>query len=174
MVNSVMESVRSMFGVALVVLGMTTGGAAKLAMAASQSLTELQERFDHEDNSVHRAKLMEKLGDAEFEALHAEEKAEDYNGVGVTLEKYRDNVRVALAALKKQHPDAARQSGGYRQLQMHVHHGIKEVTDALRAAPEEFKPPLELVRVDLIAVDDEMLKLLFPPSAKAPQKDGKP
>jgi hypothetical protein len=131
-------------------------------MAATQSLSELQERFDREDNAVHKAKLMQKLGDAQFEALHAAEKTEDYNRVGVTLEKYRDNVRVALAGLKKEHPDAERKSNGYRQLQMHLRRGIREVEEALLAAPEEFKPPLVLVRTDLIALDDELLRLLFP------------
>jgi len=29
-------------------------------------------------------------------------------------------------------------------------------------APEPYKPPLEIVREDLITIDDELLKLLFP------------
>jgi len=133
-----------------------------LATAATQSLSELQERFDHEDNAVRKAKMMQKLGDAQFDALHAAEKAEDYTTVGVTFEKYRDNVRAALAGLKKEQPDAERKSNGYRQLQMHVHRGVREVDEALLASPDEYRPPLELVRQDLIAMDDEMLRLLFP------------
>ncbi len=132
------------------------------AGAEAQSLTEIQQKFDREENSVRKAKLIEKLGDAQFDALHAAEKAEDYNTVGVTLEKYRDNVRVALAGLKVEHPDAERRSNGYRQLQIHVHHGVREVEEALRSVPDEFKPPLQLVRADLIAMDDELLQLLFP------------
>jgi hypothetical protein len=132
------------------------------AGAEAQSLTELQQKFDREENAVRKAKLIEKLGDAQFEALHAAEKAEDYNTVGVTLEKYRDNVRVALTRLKEEHPDAERRSNGYRQLQIHVHHGVREVEEALRFAPDEFKPPLQLVRTDLTAMDDELLQLLFP------------
>jgi hypothetical protein len=141
------------------------------AGAATQLLSELQERFDHEDNPVRKAKLIQKLGDAQFDALHTAEKAEDYAAVGVTLEKYRDNIRVALEALRKEHPDAERNSNGYRQLQIHTHRGVKEVEEALRAAPDEFKPPLELVRQDLVAMDDKMLELLFP---SPPVKDAKP
>jgi hypothetical protein len=149
--------------------------AARLASASpsTPSLIELQERFDREDNAVHKAKLLQKLGDAQFDALHAAEKAEDYNQVGVTLEKYRDNVRVALAALKKEHPDAERNSNGYRQLQMHAHRGIREAEEALLASPEEFKPPLQLVRQDLVALDDEMLRLLFPKRPDS-RNDAKP
>jgi hypothetical protein len=137
------------------------------ASGATQPLKELQDRFDREDNPVHKAKLIQKLGDAQFDALHAAEKAEDYAVVGVTLEKYRDNIRAALEALQKEHPDAERNSNGYRQLQIHTHRGIKETEDALRSAPDEFRPPLELVRKDLMAMDDKMLRLLFPTPASA-------
>ena len=145
---------------------------AAVTTATTPTLSELQQRFDHEDNAVRKAKLIQKLGDAQFEVLHAAEKADDYNTVGVTLEKYRDNVRVALAGLQKEHPDAERKSNGYRQLQMHLRRGIREVEDALRSAPEEFKPPLVLVRTDLIGLDDQLLQLLFPrqPDAKPKTK----
>ena len=142
----------------------------------TQTLAELQAKFDHEENAVHKAKLIEKLGDAQFEALHAAEKADDYAAVGLTLEKYRDNVNVALAGLKKEHPDAERQSGGYRQLQMHLRKGIREVREALVTSPEEFKPPLELVEKDLTGMDDELLRMLFPspPAGKPAKKEEKP
>ncbi len=125
-------------------------------------MAELQARFDREPNAVHKARLLERLGDAQFEAARTAGKAGDHNTVGVTLEKYRDNVRAALESLKKQHPDAERQSNGYRQLQMHVHKAIREVAEALLVAPEAYKPPLEIVQQDLIAMDDELLKMLFP------------
>jgi hypothetical protein len=144
-----------------------------LAAAATETLAELQDRFDHEDNAVHRAKLMQKLGDAQFAALHAAEKAEDYNVVGTTLEKYRDNVRTALTALKKAQPDAERKSNGYRQLQIHLSRGIREAEEALRSSPDEYRPPLELVRRDLLAMNDEMLRLLFP-ARPAPKPQAKP
>jgi hypothetical protein len=132
------------------------------ARPATQPLSELQEKFDHEDNPVRKAKLIQKLGDAQFAALHAAEKADDYTTVGLTMEKYRDNVRAALDGLQKDHPDAERNSNGYRQMQMHLRRGVREVEEALLSSPEEFKPPLELVRKDLIAMDDKLLELLFP------------
>ncbi len=126
------------------------------------SLAELQARFDRETNGVRKAKLIEKLGDAELEETRRAGKAGDHNSVGMTLEKYRDNVRAALEALKKQHPDAEKESNGYRQLEMHVRKGIREVDDILLVAPEAYKPPLQIVRQDLIGMDEEMLKMLFP------------
>jgi hypothetical protein len=139
-----------------------TPGAIPVPAGSTQPLEELQKRFDREGNAVHKAKLISKLGDAQFAALHTAETVEDYAAVGTILEKYRDNVRAAFEALEKEHPDASRNSSGYRELQIHTRRGIREVVDALRSAPDEFKPPLELVRRDLVAMDDKMLELLFP------------
>jgi hypothetical protein len=139
-----------------------TPGALPVPAGSTQPLEELQQRFDREGNAVHKAKLITKLGDAQFAALHTAETAEDYVAVGTIMEKYRDNVRAAFEALEKEHPDASRNSSGYRELQIHTRRGIHEVVDALRSAPDEFKPPLELVHKDLVAMDDKMLELLFP------------
>ncbi len=133
-----------------------------LPPGVTDSVASLQARFDRETNGVHKAKVFEKLGDAQLEEARRAGKAGDYNAVGVTLEKYRDNVRAALEALKKQHPDAEKQSNGYRQLEMHVRKGIREVDETLLVSPEGYQPPLQIVRTDLIGMDEEMLKMLFP------------
>jgi hypothetical protein len=133
-----------------------------LSPGGTESLADLQARFDRETNGVHKAKLIEKLGDAQLEEARRAGRASDYNAVGLTLEKYRDNVRAAVEILKKQHPDAEKQSNGYRQLEMHVRKGIREVDETLLVSPEGFKPPLQIVRQDLIGLDEELLKMLFP------------
>ena len=152
-----------------------------LPPAAAESLADLQARFDRETNGVQKAKLMTKLGEAQLEETRRDGKAGDYNAVGMTLEKYRDNVRAAVDALKKQHPDAEKQSNGYRQLEIHVRKGIREVDETILVSPEAYKPPLEIVRQDLIGMDDELLKSLFPrrplekrETAPAAEKPGPP
>jgi len=129
---------------------------------AQQTVAELQSHFDRESNSVKKAKLLVKLGDAEFEEARRAEKEGNNNAVDATMEKYRDNVRAALEALKKQHADAERNSNGYRQIEMHVKQGIREVEDSMLAAPGPYKPPLQIVRQDLISMDEELIRLLFP------------
>lgn len=127
-----------------------------------EKLSDLQAKFDREADSVHKAKMLEKLGGAEFEAASAAEKAGDYATAGLTLEKYRDNVRAALDALKKEHPEGERHSNGYRQLEIQLRKGLREVDETLLIAPDPYKPPLELVRRDLTAAEDELLRKLFP------------
>ena len=141
-----------------------------LPAVAQDSLAELQAKFDRENNSIKKTKLLLKLGDAEFEESRRAGKAGDNNTVDATMEKYRDNVRAALEALKKQHPNAEKHSNGYRQLEMHVKQGIREVEDSMLAATPPYKPPLQLVRRDLVAMDDELIQLLFP----LRPADGKP
>jgi hypothetical protein len=150
------------------------------ALVAADQVGELQARFDHENNSVRKAKLLEKLGDAQFDATRQASQAKDYPSVDLILEKYRDNARAAMNALKREHPDAERHTNGFKQLQMHIHRALRELDEALLVSPPEYKPPLELVRRDLVVMDDELLKMLFPrrlqekkpeKSAIAPEKE---
>ena len=141
--------------------------------ACAQGVSELQGRFDREKNAVAKAKLLEKLGDAQFDEARRAEKEGDNGAVDLTLEKYRDNVRSALEALKNQHPDAEKHSNGYRQMEMQLKHGIREVEDSMLAAPPPYKPPLQIVRQELVEMDDELIRLLFP-HRPAPEKPPAP
>jgi hypothetical protein len=67
-----------------------------------------------------------------------------------------------VEVLKKQRPNAEKQSNGYRQLEMQLRKGIREVDETILVSPEAYKPPLQIVRQDLISMDDELLKMLFP------------
>jgi hypothetical protein len=129
---------------------------------AADKVEELQARFDRETDAVRKAKIFEKLGDAQFEEARKSGNAGDYSAVGLTMEKYRDDARAAFDALKKNQPDAERHSNGYKQLQFHVHRGLRELEEILVVAPVEYRPPLRLVRQDLGAINDELLHLLFP------------
>ena len=133
-----------------------------LPQGAAQSLSDLQARFDRETSGVQKAKLLGKLGDAQFDEARRAGKAGEYDALGLTLEKYRDNARAAVEALKKQHPNAEKQSNGYRQLEIHVRKGIRELDETILVSPEGYKPPLQIVRQDLMSMDDELLKMLFP------------
>jgi hypothetical protein len=147
---------------------------AGIVRAATEDVKALQARFDRETNSVHKAKLLEKLGDAQLEQTRRASQASDYKTIGFVMEKYRDNARAATDALKKDHPDAERHTNGFKQLQIHVHKALREVDEVLVVAPDEYRPPLEIVRRDLASIDNELLDLLFPrhPIEKKPAQKG--
>jgi hypothetical protein len=129
---------------------------------AADKLSELQSHFDSETNGVRKAKMLQKLGDAEFEEAARAEKAGDYVTVDTLMEKYRDNVRSASEAIEKENPDGERHPNGYKQLEMHVQKGLRQVDEILLLVPAEFKPPLQIVRKDLLSLDDKLLRSLFP------------
>src|SRR5258707_14201649 len=148
----------SRWGASLLIIVVAVG----IARAATDDVHTLQARFDREGNSVHKAKLLERLGDAQLEQTRRASQANDYKEIGFVMEKYRDNARADIEALKKEHRDAEHHTRGYKQLQIHVHKSLREVDETLVVAPDEFRPPLEVVRRDLANMDDELLELLFP------------
>jgi hypothetical protein len=135
----------------------------------SAGSSELQARFDHETNSVRKAKIFEKLSDEQLAEVRHASQASDYNAVGTIMEKYRDNARAAVDALKKEHPNADHQLNGYKQLQIHIRRAIRDLKETVLLAPDEYKPPLQLVEHDLSLIDDELLQRLFP---SPPQQSG--
>ena len=131
-------------------------------VSGADKLTELQARFDAETSAVHKAKMLQHLGDAEFEEAARAEKAGDFTTVGLIMEKYRDNVAAAAAALEKENPDGEHHPAGYKQLEMHVQKALRELDEYLLEAPDLFKPPLQIVRQDLLNSDNKLLRCLFP------------
>lgn len=130
--------------------------------AQEENVASLQARFDKEPDSVQKAKILKRLGEAQFSEARRAEKKNDFQAVGLLMEKYRDNVREALKALKGQHTNAEKHSGGYRGLEIQTRKSLRELEDTLLIAPDVYRPPLRIVRKDLEDMDDEMLRLLFP------------
>jgi len=133
---------------------------------AEEKLKEFQDRFDREPHAENKVKLLEKLGVAEFQAADDAEKRGDYTAVGFTFEKFRDNARDAFALLRKQEPDVDKHATGYRKLELQVRRGIREVEETVIVVPDVVRPPLQIVRKDLIDLDDALIALLFPPIAR--------
>jgi hypothetical protein len=151
--------------------------AAKAALSAADRVKELQTHFDQETHATGKVKILDKLGEAQFAAATHAQQAGDFVDIGLICEKYRDNVRTALEALKKQEPNADKHPEGYRHLELQTRRGIREVAEIIIIVPQEVRPPLELVREDLIKIDDDLIHALFPPrtpqSSPAPAKEQK-
>jgi hypothetical protein len=137
---------------------------------AVDKVTDLQQRFDRESRATDKIKTLDRLADAQFEAESHLESAGNFTEAALIFEKYRDNLRAAFELLKKQEPDAEKHSGPYRHLELQVRRGVREAEEALLIAPLDLRPPLEIVRKDIIDMDDELIRLLFPRRTKAPAK----
>jgi hypothetical protein len=137
---------------------------------ATEKLSDLQDHFDKESHPDGKVRSLERLALAQFEAATEAGKTNDYSTVGLTFEKYRDNVKAAFDLLRKQQPDADKHPKNYRQLELEVRRGIRETEETLLITPGEMKPPLEIVRGDLLQLDDTLINLLFPRRSKDPVK----
>ena len=159
--------------VALAMLFFFTAASAVLPRA-TETLEQLQEKFDKETDAVRKAKQIQRLGDAQFAKEREATRAGDFVAAGVVMEKYRDNVRAAFEALKKAHPQAEKHPGGYKQLEFHTGQGLREVRDVILAMPEPLRPPMQVVENDLKEMNMELLKLLFPrrPGEQPPLASG--
>lgn len=141
-----------------------------LCCQATDRVKELQDHFDHDPHAGGKVRTLNKLADAQFEAATKAGTDGDYVSVGLIFEKYRDNVHSAFELLKKQEPDADRHPNNYRQLELEVRKGIREVEETIVVVPAEVRPPLQIVRQDLIDADDALIALLFPRRTKDPTK----
>jgi hypothetical protein len=139
---------------------------AYLVLAAADKLQDLQEHFDRETHAGSKVKILQKLGEAQFAAAAGAAKAEEFGTVGLTFEKYRDNVRTCFDLLMKQEADAEKHSEGYRHLELQTRRGLREVDEMLNIVPPDVQPPLQIVRHDLIGIDDKLIQILFPRRTK--------
>jgi hypothetical protein len=139
-------------------------------VVAVDKIGDLQAHFDKETHVTGKVKALDKLTDAQFDETRKDSAAGDYVGAGLIFEKYRDNVRACLELLKKQEPDADRHPNEYRRLEMQTRRGLREIEDTLVTAPPDVRPPLELVRKDILEMDDELIRLLFPKRTPEPEK----
>ena len=147
-----------------------------LPARSADTLEELQDKFDKETDGVRKAKMIKKLSEAQFAKEREATRAGDFVTAGLVMEKYRDNVRAALAALKKKHPDAENHPNGYKQLETDTSEGLREIRDVVLTMPEPLRPPMQVVENDLREMDMELLRLLFPrrPGEKPPMAPPKP
>jgi hypothetical protein len=139
-------------------------------LSRADKVSELQAHFDKEAHATSKIRILDKLAEAQFEVASKADTDGDYLTVGLTFEKYRDNIRTAFELLRKQEPDAERHPGGYRQLELQARKGIREVEQTIIIVAPELRPPLEIVHKDLLATDDQLIQLLFPKHLKEPVK----
>lgn len=154
-----MESRRALTAAGFVLLVLEGGISSS---GAQEKLAGLQARFDHETNGKQKEKLFERVSDTQFAEAGRAAKQNDYQAVGLLMERYRDNLRETLSALKTGQPNAKKHPGGYRNLEIHVREGLRQIDEFLLVAPLEYRPPLTLVRTDVNNMEEELLRLLFP------------
>ncbi len=132
------------------------------AVQAQDRVAQLQAEFERESDPVRKAKLVPKLGDAQFEHVRKALEADNYAQALQILQQYRDEVRTAQAALKASGLNAEKKPNGFKQLQIHARKGVREMDQIILDLPMDQRDAFQVVRGDVAAIEKELFDVLFP------------
>jgi len=140
--------------------------------AAAQDVATRRAAFDQAGDPVSRAKAVAKLGEAQFQQIHRQAGAGNYDEALRVLTDYRDTVKSAHAGLKASGRDAEKKPAGFKHLQIHLRQTLNRLNQLILSLPLDERPPFEAVSRELDAVDKELIEGLFPrrPGKKSDQK----
>ncbi|HJY86170.1 MAG TPA: hypothetical protein VKE24_04960 [Candidatus Acidoferrales bacterium] len=142
---------------------------------AQSAVDELQQQFQRENDAIRKVKILSKLGDAQFDRLHRETDEGKFAEALQTIAEYRDEVRTAEAALKASGADPERKPGGFKQLQIHLRKGLREISQTILLVPVEQRERFEAISSELAHINRELIDLLFPrqPGKNSPKEKPK-
>lgn len=132
------------------------------SVVAQDRLPELRARFQSETNPVRKAKLVQRLADAEFGEIHNQVAAGNLDDAAAIVEKVRDEAHTADGALDGAKRDAEKHPDGYRQLQISVRESVRRLNDILTGLAGDDQKPFQEVRDDLEKLDRQLIHQLFP------------
>lgn len=150
------------------------GPALTLAAKAAQDTTaELRSRLEHETDPVHKAKMMDALGAAQFQEIRKDATEGNIPEALRILEQYRDEAQSCVKALDARKIDAEKHPSGFKQLQFSLQEALRRLDEIVAGLTADQQPEFSAVRSDLQKMNDHLVQELFPrrPAANAsPEK----
>jgi hypothetical protein len=123
---------------------------------------QFRARFDRETDPLHKAQLMPRFGDVEFQDAHEAIEQDNLPKAVEILKQYRDQARSLGKALDAKVADPEKHPSGFKQLQISLRESLRRISDIIHSLPgDEQKPFLEL-RKDLDDLDRHLVRELFP------------
>jgi hypothetical protein len=128
--------------------------------------------LERERDPVRRAKLLAKLGEGEFSDFRRQADAGNYAEALRILEGYRDAVLSAQKALAASGINAERRPAGFKQLQISLREGLRQLGETLLTLAPEEREPFDAAHKQLERVNKELIHELFPRQPEAaPDKE---
>jgi hypothetical protein len=125
-------------------------------------------KYEQANNAVDRAKALGKLGHEEYVAARQAVDAGKTDEALQLLKDYNEQVTDTHAALLKTGKDPAKNSNGFRQLQISVRERERDLKDLIRRIGFEQSDPFEKLGKGLDQVNQKLIQELFP--RRAPNK----
>ena len=141
-------------------------------LVAQDHLAEDLVRFQHETDTVRKARMLAKLGDDQVDLAKKQLKEDEVASLH-TLEQYRDEVHDMVAALSGLGVDAEKRPAGFKELQISLRGTIRRIDDLIFTLNVDKRPFFRAVRNDLFADQNALIDKLFPrkPERNAPKSD---
>jgi hypothetical protein len=136
---------------------------------AGKSLDTLREEYRQETDPFKRAKFFHKLGNALIAEMRKDEEAGEYAGVPPLFLEYRDSAKAAFEALMATGRNAEKHPKGFRELEIHLRQSLRALNDLVFGLPLENRGALLGPQHDVEAMDDQLVRALFPSTKNAPK-----
>ncbi|HEV3254578.1 MAG TPA: hypothetical protein VG033_09235 [Candidatus Acidoferrales bacterium] len=136
-----------------------------LGLAAPQVQPQVSNRLapvERERDPVRRAKLLAKLSYGEFSEFRRQAEAANYSEAQRILEGYRDAVLSTEKALAASHINAERNPAGFKELQISLRRGLRQIGETMVTLTPDEREPFEAIRKELERADKELIHQLFP------------
>jgi hypothetical protein len=141
----------------------------------SDDFAQLQSAYDHETDPVHKAKDLAKLEPGQFASVHVKLTEGDDVEALQELEHFRDEVNLTIAALQPLAPKAVGHPEGFKELQIALREALRQMDSIIAGLDVDKQPWFRAVRADLVASQNELIDVLFPPKPrKTPPKNPAP
>ncbi len=138
---------------------------------AQDRTARLRSLFDHQAGAVEKAKMMPRLGEAEFRDARAEIAAGHLPEAAAILAQYRADAQLCAKGLEATGIDAERHSAGFKQLQISLRESLRRLNEMLAGLPADDQAPFLAVRKDLDELNRRLIRKLFPhqPAGDSPR-----
>jgi hypothetical protein len=153
-----MSSTRTILGVWVALLAFPVCA----PLLAQDRMAQAAERYERETEPVKKARALVKLGEAHIELARKHAGTGEFVASLDTLTRYRDQVRQTFDALKATGIDAERKPAGFKELQIGLRRGIRDIDHLILTLPTDRRPFFREIRGDLAAVQNALIDALFP------------
>jgi len=153
-----MSSTRVIAGIWVALLAF----AACAPVRAQDRLARAMERYERESDPVKKARAMVKVGEAQIDLARKQARIGEFVASLDTLTRYRDQVRQTFDALKATGIDAERKPRGFKELQISLRRGIRDIDHLILTLPTDRRPFFREIRRDLSDVQNALIDALFP------------
>jgi hypothetical protein len=141
---------------------------------ADEGTAALRARFNAEPDPVRKAKLMPKLGEAEFRDIRKDIDEDRLPDAVAALKQYRDEAQLCENGLDAAKINAEKHPSGFKELQISLRESLRRLNEITRGLSADDQTSFLEVREDLDEMNRHLVQDLFPrepPSVAPPKKD---